>query len=108
MLEEAAFAVRDGCWTVWAYGDKVSEASVASGRPWRWPGDRNKMSDFRGVGSRREVTRNHPWVCSELLSRRWREVGVDTAEGGGRRKWRNLSETGHPQSRKLELVSEPV
>lgn len=46
------------------------------------------MSDFRGVGSRREVTkgilliRNHPRVCSELQGMRWREVGVDTAEGG--------------------------
>lgn len=46
------------------------------------------MSGFREVGSRRVVTtgtlliRSHPWVCSELLGMRWREVGVDIAEGG--------------------------
>lgn len=88
-LEEAAFAVRDGCWT------ECGHMVTRSLRP-AWPQDnlgsgretdRNKMSDFRGVGSRREVTRgalltrSHPWVCSELLSMRWREVGVDTAEG---------------------------
>lgn len=48
---------------------------------------RNRMSGFRGVGSRRVVargtllSRSHLWVSSELLGRRWREVGVDIAEG---------------------------